>query len=133
MKELTDEEIQELLDTHKDIEPSEEAILYKAIFKELSKPLNASADDLAGQVIKELGCRIERRAWIKTYALVALSLVAGISVFITGVLTIDSAAAEILKDKVYQLRWTIVFLCCMLGLIAVIERKLNTSLHAKRM
>lgn len=132
MKELTDEEIQALIEAHQDVEPSEDVKLYHAVFSELSSPIHVSTGDLAAQVILEVYDRTERRASIKTYALVTLSLVAGILALITGVFRIDSAGAEILKDRVYQLKWTIVFLCGMLALIAAIEKKLNTSLRAKR-
>ena len=124
MEKLKDEDIQRFLDNNISIEPSDEVLLYKKVFKALSQVPNSPVDGLADDVIQAIHHQNERKATIKTYLAVAVSIILGFAIFITGVSSIDRVTARDILQEFNHFKWIIFFVICILSAVSIIERKL---------
>jgi hypothetical protein len=129
MKILTDEEIQRLLDDHLTVEPSYEAELYQKVFSELSAFPDGHADNLAQDVVLDIQNRIERRATIKTYLVIAVSLAITFFILIAASFFVDKLLTLKLLSVLNNFKWVVVFLITIIIISTASDKLIYIAKH----
>lgn len=120
-----DEEIQRLLDSHKAVEPSPDAEIYQAIYRELNQVPQFSLNGLANGVILHIQRRKESRALFISIliAFACVFLAAVVFVIVTG------AIGDSLLDESIRLlsdQWiTLVYLAVIVLGIKFLDWKIS--------
>jgi len=129
MKKLTDEEIQRLLDDHIIVEPSDEAELYQKVFSELSKFPDVHAHNLAQDVVLDIQNGIERRATIKTYLVIAVSLAITFFILIAASFFVDKLLTLKLLSVLNNFIWVVVFLITIITISTTSDKLIYIAKH----
>ena len=129
MKKLTDEEIQRLFDDHIIVEPSDEAELYQKVFSELSKFPDVHAHNLAQDVVLDIQNRIERRATIKTYLVIAVSLAITFFILIAASFFVDKLLTLKLLSVLNNFIWVVVFLITIIIISTTSDKLIYIAKH----
>lgn len=129
MKKLTDEEIQRFLDENVIIELSDEAELYQKVFRELSKFPDVHADGLAQDVVLAVQNRIERRAVLKTYFIIAVSLAIAFFAFVIAAFSVDKLLTLRLLSVFNNFKWVVVFLTAVICISTTIDKLIYIAKH----
>jgi hypothetical protein len=126
MKQLTDEEIQRLLEEGVSIAPSDDVVLYDKLFGELSKVPDFSTDNLKDKVVGTIYHRQESRSKFKTWVAVSIALIFGLLIFTAAALQVNSVLIMKVLQELVSYRWVVLFLAFVL-IVASINRKTPVS------
>ena len=123
MKQLTDEEIQQLLEEGAGIERSEDVDLYDKVFGELAKPPDPIVVDITGKVVEKIYYQTERKAGFKMRLAIAVAVLSGLFVFLFAAMQVNPEFPGRLADGIIRHKWIVLFLVLILPAASVISRK----------
>lgn len=127
MKELSDEDIQELLAAGSRIDPTPEVELYEAIFKELSAKPALNTNSLSSDVIKEIQYKLEWQSRIKFWIVSAIILISGSAVFILVAGSVDQSLVKQILVHLDNYKWVCLFIILMCAAAEIIDKALLIS------
>lgn len=127
MEKLTDEKIQQLLDSNMIIAPSADVELYQKVYSELAKLPDVHVTHLAQNVVTAVQNKIDRKAAIKTYLVIAASLIVALSVFVVASLHVDKLLTLKILSVLNHFKWIVVFLIAVKVVSSASERLISIS------
>lgn len=123
MKELDDEEIQQLLDFKQDIEPLPNVELYKSVFKELQRKPDLNLGNLSLNVITTIQ---HKKDWNSFYTSIVMIMSIVLIAVIVFILAIDNIDNKIYKQTINMLlhyKIVLAYVVAVVVLVQVIEKK----------
>ena len=129
MVELSDDDIQRLLETGGEIEQTKNVQLYQSVFNRLTEQPKLKIDNLASAVVKII---IFRNEWKSFYKSIVISFVVIMAGSLTLILAINKVNHELTKKILIYLetyKWIILFIILLVVLIEAIDKKFLINRH----
>lgn len=124
MKELSDEDIQELLAAGSRIDLTPDVQLYEAIFKELHVEPSIHINGLSSDVIRAIQYKLEWQSRIKFWIVSAIILISGSAAFIFIAGSVDPGLIKQILVHLDNYKWVCLFIILMCTAAEIIDKAL---------
>jgi hypothetical protein len=123
MKQLTDEEIQRLLEEGASIDGSQDVALYDKVFEVLSSAPDPLPNEISSNVVATIYYQTERKTNFKTRLAVSVTIVCGFIIFLLAAFEVNPGTMTWIAEGLFRYKWIILFLLIILPAVSLSSRK----------